>query len=59
MSLPGVWLHEPEFQAAASTLRAARHKAGGYLRAAGEPERYLRAAGPVRQPDSVDPPQQD
>ncbi|WP_369034242.1 macrolide family glycosyltransferase [Streptomyces adonidis] len=48
-------LHEPGFRAAATELRAAQHKAGGYRRAADELEEYLREAGPVRQPVHVDP----
>ncbi|MER7663655.1 macrolide family glycosyltransferase [Streptomyces sp. NPDC096193] len=38
-------LHAPRFRAAAATLRAAQHQAGGYRRAADECEGYLRAAG--------------
>ncbi|MGW1798795.1 macrolide family glycosyltransferase [Streptomyces sp. NPDC001984] len=48
-------LHDPGFQAAATTLQAAQHKAGGYRRAADELERYLHTAGSVRQSVPVDP----
>jgi UDP:flavonoid glycosyltransferase YjiC (YdhE family) len=41
-------LDDPRFRAAATTLRAAQHEAGGYRRAADEIERYLGVAGPVR-----------
>ncbi|WP_128381530.1 macrolide family glycosyltransferase [Streptomyces cavernae] len=50
-------LHEPGFREAATTLKAAQHKAGGYRRAADELERYLHAAGSVRRPVPVDPSQ--
>ncbi|MCT9078303.1 macrolide family glycosyltransferase [Streptomyces fulvoviolaceus] len=50
-------LHEPGFVEAATTLKAAQHKAGGYRRAADELERYLLEAGPVRQSVPVDPSQ--
>ncbi|MFG3660888.1 macrolide family glycosyltransferase [Streptomyces sp. NPDC047706] len=43
-------LDEPRFRAAAGTLRAAQHEAGGYERAADELERYLRQSGPVGRP---------
>jgi MGT family glycosyltransferase len=42
-------LEDPRFRAGASTLRAAQHEAGGFLRAADELERYLREARPVTQ----------
>lgn len=50
-------LHEPAFRAAATTLKAAQHDAGGYRRAADELERYVHRAGPVRRPVPVDPSQ--
>lgn len=40
-------LDDPRFRAAATTLRAAQHEAGGYRRAADELERYLHASSPV------------
>lgn len=42
-------LDDPRFRAAASTLRAAQHEAGGHRRAADELERYLYEAGAVTQ----------
>jgi MGT family glycosyltransferase len=48
-------LDDPRFRAAATTLQAAQEEAGGYRRAADELERYLHAAGSVRQPTAVDP----
>ena len=50
-------LHEPGFKAAATTLKDAQHRAGGYRRAADELERYTQDAGPVREPVPVDPSQ--
>ncbi|MEV0220938.1 macrolide family glycosyltransferase [Streptomyces sp. NPDC050704] len=50
-------LHDPRFQAAATTLKAAQHEAGGYRRAADELERYPHPADPVGQPAPVDPSQ--
>lgn len=50
-------LHEPGFRNAAAGLKAAQHEAGGYLRAADELERYVRAPGSVRQPVPADPAQ--
>lgn len=44
-------LHEAGFRAAATTLKAAQHDAGGYRRAADELEAYVHATGPV--PGSV------
>ncbi|MFE5895074.1 macrolide family glycosyltransferase [Streptomyces sp. NPDC056468] len=48
-------LHEPAFRAAATTLRAAQHDAGGFRRAADELERYVHTAGSVRRPVPADP----
>ncbi|MGW6737071.1 macrolide family glycosyltransferase [Streptomyces sp. NPDC055013] len=48
-------LHEPAFRAAAATLRAAQHDAGGFRRAADELERYAHTARPVRRPAPADP----
>ncbi|MFC5801158.1 macrolide family glycosyltransferase [Streptomyces formicae] len=50
-------LDEPRFRAAATTLRAAQHEAGGYRRAADEVEQYLSASGPVGRSAPVDPSQ--
>lgn len=41
-------LDDPRFRAAAATLRAAQHEAGGYRRAADELEPYVHAASPVK-----------
>ncbi|MFG6201018.1 macrolide family glycosyltransferase [Nonomuraea sp. JJY05] len=43
-------LDEPRFRAAAATLQAAQHQAGGYPRAADELERYRHQAGRVGRP---------
>ncbi|MET7695035.1 nucleotide disphospho-sugar-binding domain-containing protein [Streptomyces sp. NPDC005483] len=48
-------LHEPGFKAAATTLKAAQHRAGGHRRAADELERYAQAAGLVHDPLPLDP----
>ncbi|MFD8380973.1 macrolide family glycosyltransferase [Streptomyces sp. NPDC059679] len=50
-------LGDPRFRAAATTVQAAQHEAGGYRRAADELERYLHADGPVSQPAPGDPAQ--
>jgi MGT family glycosyltransferase len=50
-------LHGPRFRAAAATLQAAQHEAGGYRRAADELEWYLEAAGSPGRPALVDPSQ--
>ncbi|MFD5571210.1 macrolide family glycosyltransferase [Streptomyces cadmiisoli] len=52
-------LDDPRFRAAATTLKAAQHEAGGYGRAADELERYLRESGPLgrRAPAPLDPSQ--
>ncbi|WP_369275008.1 macrolide family glycosyltransferase [Streptomyces sp. R11] len=50
-------LHEPAFRAAATTLKAAQHDAGGYRRAADELERYVHTADSVRRPVHADPSQ--
>ena len=47
-------LDDPRFRAAATYLRAAQHRAGGYRRAAGELEDYLRRAGCTRRAAPVD-----
>lgn len=48
---------EPGFRTAAAALKAAQHDAGGSRRAADELERYMHAAGSVRQPVPTDPAQ--
>ncbi|MFI6743537.1 macrolide family glycosyltransferase [Nonomuraea sp. NPDC050451] len=47
-------LDEPRFRAAAATLQAAQHEAGGYPRAADELERYQHQAGRVGRPALAD-----
>ncbi|MFI7708037.1 macrolide family glycosyltransferase [Nonomuraea sp. NPDC049480] len=51
-------LDEPRFQAAADGLQVAQREAGGYLRAADELERYLRAGGRGSRPAPADSPQE-
>ncbi|MGW0705537.1 macrolide family glycosyltransferase [Streptomyces sp. NPDC002643] len=48
-------LHEPGFRRAATTLRTAQHRAGGYGRAADELERYAHTARPAPESVPADP----